>query len=520
MNNLFRKIVSKGNILSSLKEMKECPDYNISGKDGISFKEYSKNTEEYIIKDIQKLLKHEKAKKPLEKVISNPIGQIQVLKIESFRERVAHRAIRRILEPVLDPLMSEDSYGDRRGIHPKKIISMISGTIYKGVGHDWRTVELKFQDCFEQVRKTDILNILRNRFNIKEKLVLGCIKRLIYGDCGLSKNSYLGRFLMNVFMHELDIRLDDIKYKKVDRNQWLKIRKGIWEEKRNGKVSMNYYRNLDKIIIFTRTNSEVNESEEVIRKFCSDYNISIDDSISKVGELVHHRPIYFSGYMMKNGKEGLLIDVEDRSTFRKKLRKSFIIFKKTKNPNQLLQTIIGSMYYMDICTNIQWYIKYLETLLHLIVDNKRLVGIKMDKYKGERYYTLISRDGKFISLKPWKIRKETNKSISYYVMKSRNDFYYIPFTDYYTIEHYSSRLISFLPGLKTKQKGKCYVTGEVLEIGNFDIHHIIPTYLGGKDEDINLVLIKRSVHQALHGLGPEEDILKNNLKYQRLKSRL
>ena len=65
MNNLFRKIVNRENILSALKEMKDDPGSNIPGKDGISFKDYSKNTEEYIIKDIQKLLKHEKGSKPL-----------------------------------------------------------------------------------------------------------------------------------------------------------------------------------------------------------------------------------------------------------------------------------------------------------------------------------------------------------------------------------------------------------------------------------------------------------------------
>lgn len=520
MNNLFRKIVNRENILSALKEMKDDPGSNIPGKDGISFKDYSKNTEEYIIKDIQKLLKHEKGSKPLEKVVINPIGQTQLLKIECFRERVAHKAIRRVLDPILDPLMSNDSYGDRRGIHPKKVISMISGTIYKGVGHDWRTVEIKFQNCFNQVKKSDIISILKNRFNIREKLVFGCIKRLIYGDIGLSKNSNLGRFLMNVFMHELDIRLNEIKYTKIDRNQWLKIRKGTWDKIRNGKVSMNYYRNLDNIISFVRTNKEALEIEKVIRKFSYDYNILIDDSKSKVGELVHNRPIYFSGYMMKNGKEGLLIDVENRKNFRKILKESFNIYKKKKNTNPLMQTIVGSMYHMDICTNIQWYIKYLETLLHLIVDSKRLTGIEMIKYKGERSYTLISRDGKIIPLKPWKIRKETNKSISFYVMKAKNNFYYTSFSDFYTIDHYSSRLIAYLPGLRLKQHNKCFVTGEILESGNFDIHHKIPTYLGGKDDDLNLVLIKRSVHQALHGLGYEDESLKNNPRYQKLKSRL
>lgn len=82
--------------------------------------------------------------------------------------------------------------------------------------------------------------------------------------------------------------------------------------------------------------------------------------------------------------------------------------------------------------------------------------------------------------------------------------------------------------LMVGQQGKCFVTGDALEIGEMKCHHKYPKYLGGTDKYSNLVWIKYDVHELIHAtkkeivneylnkLGLSENVLKkvNSLRLQ------
>jgi 5-methylcytosine-specific restriction endonuclease McrA len=59
---------------------------------------------------------------------------------------------------------------------------------------------------------------------------------------------------------------------------------------------------------------------------------------------------------------------------------------------------------------------------------------------------------------------------------------------------YNDNRISLYVG----QKGKCSVTGELLQIGDMDSHHKIPRELGGKDEYGNLTFVIYDIHKLIH----------------------
>ena len=48
------------------------------------------------------------------------------------------------------------------------------------------------------------------------------------------------------------------------------------------------------------------------------------------------------------------------------------------------------------------------------------------------------------------------------------------------------------------QRGKCYITGECLQIGNMECHHKTPKKLGGTDEYKNLVWLTTQAHILVH----------------------
>jgi RNA-directed DNA polymerase len=518
-NNLYREIVKKGNILAALKEVGRTHGRNTPGPDGITYDKYINNNIDFIVKDVSRLLKHERATKPRILKITTD-DKVRQIGVSNIRERVAQQSVKRILEPVIDPLMSPNSYGYRKGINPKKAVSLVAGHIYKGKGYDWRYIKLDFKNFFDSIKKHDVIKVLINNFGIRESKLISCLKRLIYGDVGISQGSILGTFLANIELHELDTRIDNITFDHFRSScEWQKIRQGKWDVYRKGKIGLGYFRYSDDIILFTRTDTEEKELEKIIADYCNEFSLTLNDDKCIYGKLVGNDPIYYLGFMLKNGKEGLLIDVDSRQKFRTALKNKFRVFKKTKDANPLLRTIVGSMYYMDICTNIQWYIKYIETLFHTIVDNKRRNCIEMVKEGGARKYYLYTKDGKVIPFQPWELRKGTNVSMQKYVMEPRGSWNYSPYLNLDDYRYFPARMITYIPKLRKRQRDKCYITGEKLVIGNFDVHHIIPTEKGGKDDYKNLALITREAHRALHGLT-DDSKFKDNPIFQKLKSRL
>lgn len=67
-----------------------------------------------------------------------------------------------------------------------------------------------------------------------------------------------------------------------------------------------------------------------------------------------------------------------------------------------------------------------------------------------------------------------------------------------SVEYNDNRLSRFVA-----QKGKCAVTGIVLEIGEMECHHKQPRSLGGSDEYKNLIFISKSVHKLVHATRQE-----------------
>lgn len=70
--------------------------------------------------------------------------------------------------------------------------------------------------------------------------------------------------------------------------------------------------------------------------------------------------------------------------------------------------------------------------------------------------------------------------------------------EYRSIEYNDNRLSLF-----SAQKGRCAVTGRVLEIGDIHCHHKVPLEQGGTDEYQNLILVCEDVHRLIHARKPE-----------------
>lgn len=50
------------------------------------------------------------------------------------------------------------------------------------------------------------------------------------------------------------------------------------------------------------------------------------------------------------------------------------------------------------------------------------------------------------------------------------------------------------------QQGLCAISKKKLEIGNMEVHHKVPRYMGGKDNYQNLMLVTIGVHKLVHSV--------------------
>jgi hypothetical protein len=57
--------------------------------------------------------------------------------------------------------------------------------------------------------------------------------------------------------------------------------------------------------------------------------------------------------------------------------------------------------------------------------------------------------------------------------------------------------------LYVAQRGKCAITGEALQLGEMEVHHILPVHMGGDDKYANLALLTSDAHKLVHASQPD-----------------
>lgn len=85
---------------------------------------------------------------------------------------------------------------------------------------------------------------------------------------------------------------------------------------------------------------------------------------------------------------------------------------------------------------------------------------------------------------------------------------------------YNDNRISLYVG----ERGRCYVTGEKLQLSDMEAHHKKPKSVGGKDEYKNLVFVKYDIHKLIHATDKNtidkylEKLAKSTVDFERLNN--
>ncbi|MCF1459654.1 MAG: group II intron reverse transcriptase/maturase [Shewanella sp.] len=187
-----------------------------AGIDGITIKDYKANLEQEIQNLSAELINWTYEPKPVRRVeIPKPGGGVRLLGVPCVRDRVVQATIKYLLEPIIDPTFSENSYGFRPGRSQKQAIEKAQSIVNSGKDF---VVDIDLSKFFDRVMHDRIINKLKYKYNIDKRILrlIGLTLRCGVMVDGRKQNTYVGTtqgsplspLLSNVILDELDKELE------------------------------------------------------------------------------------------------------------------------------------------------------------------------------------------------------------------------------------------------------------------------------------------------------------------------
>ena len=212
--DLFLKICGFDTLLKAFKFVKR--NKGAPGIDGITIKEYEENLEENIQQLRQEVLNWTYKPTPVKRVEIPKAGGkgMRMLGIPIIKDRILHMAIKMVLEPIIDPTFSENSFGFRPGRNQQQAVHQAQKIVQSGKEY---VVDIDLSKFFDRINHDRLIHRLKSHINDTRILrLIGIILRggiMIDGvktpsEEGSIQGSPLSPLLSNVVLDELDKELE------------------------------------------------------------------------------------------------------------------------------------------------------------------------------------------------------------------------------------------------------------------------------------------------------------------------
>ncbi len=211
--SLFEKILDTYNLKIAFKRVKA--NKGAPGIDGITIEEYEQNLKKNLISS-RKRSELVLQPTPVKRVeIPKPNGKgTRNLGIPIIKDRVLHMAIKQVLEPILEPTFSENSYGFRPGRNQQQAVQEAKCIVESGKEF---VVDIDLSKFFDRINHDRLIHRLKAHIDDTRVLrLIGMILRsgvMIEGvkiptEEGSVQGSPLSPLLSNVVLDELDKELE------------------------------------------------------------------------------------------------------------------------------------------------------------------------------------------------------------------------------------------------------------------------------------------------------------------------
>jgi group II intron reverse transcriptase/maturase len=213
--NLFERLYTLSLLREGFKAVKR--NKGSAGIDGVSIADFEIRLEEELVQLRQELESWTYQPKPVRRVEIPKPGKnagVRLLGVPCVRDRVVQATLKLILEPILDPLFSEHSYGFRPGRNQRQAVEAARDYVKSGKEH---VVDIDLSKFFDRVNHDRL--IARLSKIISDKRILRIIGKTLRSGVmkdglvtptpeGTVQGSPLSPLLSNVVLDELDKELE------------------------------------------------------------------------------------------------------------------------------------------------------------------------------------------------------------------------------------------------------------------------------------------------------------------------
>jgi group II intron reverse transcriptase/maturase len=529
-------ILDKNNIELAYRNIKNNKGSNTAGVDGLTIKDISELDNETLYKMIVNRLKNFIPNKVRRVEIPKPNGKTRPLGIPTIEDRIIQQAIKQIVEPIAEAKFYNHSYGFRplRGSDD----AMARAYFLAQQNNLHYVVDIDIKGFFDNINHGKLLKQLWN-MGIRDKSLISIITKMLKAEIegigiptkGTPQGGILSPLLANINLNELNHWISSqwhtipTKHQySSDINKYKPLRKSNLKE-------VFIVRYADDFKLFCRTYEDAKNIFEATKLWLKErLDLEISPEKSKIVKL---RKQYseFLGIKFKVVKKGKEKNKKDKFVITSEMLEK-VIEKTTKdikqeikkirngksNIGKLNSIIRGKHNYYSMATNISKDFGKIAFLNNRTIERKlnaRRVTIddKVPKYIQENYggskqlrivrntvmipigfiqmRILMSHHQKSIFVKSE--RELIHKHIEDIEIKKIMNYMMDNPIENRSIEYNDNRLSLYIA-----QKGKCFVTGKLLEIDEIHCHHKKQRAKGGGDEYKNLVIIHKDVHRLIH----------------------
>ena len=553
--NLVEIITMRENIGLAYRNIKENKGSKTAGVDQKTINDLAKWEDERLIDYVRARLQWYKpqAVRRVEIPKDNDATKKRPLGIPTIMERLIQQCLLQVLEPICEAKFFDRSNGFRPNRSAEHAISQAHNYMQRG-GLRF-VIDIDIKGFFDNVNHAKLLKQLW-ALGIRDKKLLCIISEMLkaeiagigFPEQGSPQGSVISPLFSNVVLNELDWWISNQWETIPTRHQYKDVHDKCskYRALRRTKLKECYIvRYADDFKIFCRKRSDAVKLFKATKQWLMDrLGLEISPEKSKIVNLKRHYSD-FLGFRLKLHKKGKKKNGDPKYTVKshiskkaeKKIKDKTHELVKEIQRSQGAQTGYGAVnkYNAYVIGIHNYYAK--ATLVSLdfgqiafgvkkslkarLKDGVKRVGKDPPKYIKERYGT--SRELRYIyntAIVPLayvrhKVALYKKKSINKYTEIGREEIHKrLECVDIdmlmhlmrnpekgQSIEYNDNRL-----SLYAAQKGRCAVTGAILEIENMYCHHKKPLVMGGEDKYINLIFVTKAIHRLIH--EPDESKVK------------
>lgn len=553
-SNLFEIIASDENIKLAYRNIKRNKGSKTAGVDGLTIKNVKKLSEEKFLEIIKKKLAWYSPKAVKRVEIPKLDGRKRPLGIPTIMDRIVQQCILQVLEPICEAKFHERSNGFRLNRLAEHAIAQCYKMIQQQNLHF--AVDIDIKGFFDNVDHAKLIKQMWN-MGICDKKLLCIVKEMlkapivlpigekIYPTKGTPQGGILSPLLSNIVLNELDwwiaSQWEDIptrtKYKCFTHKNGSLNKSSIYVQIRKTNLKeMFIVRYADDFKIFCRKRSDAIKIFEAVKMWLKErLNLEVSEEKSKIVNLKKNYS-EFLGFKLKAIKKGKRYIVKSHMTDSavkkaeekliariKEIRKSGVAEEKEALAiNYYNATVWGIHNYYGIATCISLDCQKIRRRIRLVMYNRLRNKIVKTGNISNKYINNVygkSAQVRYINDKPLcpigYIRTKhpmfKKTVINKYTEDGRKEIHETLGVNLKVLhelmdQHVICKSIEYMDtrmSIYCAQKGKCAVTGKILEIEEINCHHKVPKKLGGDDDYRNLIIIHSDVHKLIHAKTTE-----------------